>query len=121
LSKSSNRAGSSFLNWTRLGTSAQKSLRTRTACLSRSGAKQPDPIHPSTACPQKGNAMLARLNDRLKQLEAKVAPKGRHFVFTHFVDDEGPVAPSRDEQLADKTEHGIAPSDIIHEVKVAFS
>jgi hypothetical protein len=43
-------------------------------------------------------------------------------VFTHFADDEGPDAPSRDEQLAAfKTEHGIAPRDIIHEVTVTFA
>jgi hypothetical protein len=65
--------------------------------------------------------MLSRLNDRLKKLEAEIAPKGRHFVFTHFVDEE-PDAPSRDERLAAfKAENGVAPSDLIHEVRVAFS
>jgi hypothetical protein len=63
--------------------------------------------------------MLARLNDRLKQLEDKIAPKGRHPVFVHF--DE-PDAPPRDEQLAAfKAEHSIAPSDIIHEVSINFA
>ena len=66
--------------------------------------------------------MNTRTQDRLKALEEKIAPKGRHFVFTHFADDEGPDAPSRDEQLAAfKTEHGIARSDIIHEVTVTFA
>jgi hypothetical protein len=65
--------------------------------------------------------MLSRLNARLKQLEEKIAPKGRHFVFTHFVDEE-PDAPSRDERLAVfKAEHSIAPSDPIHEVTVTFT
>jgi hypothetical protein len=41
--------------------------------------------------------MLARLKDRLKQLEDKIAPKGRHLVFVHF---EEPDAPRREEQLA---------------------
>jgi hypothetical protein len=64
---------------------------------------------------------LARLNNRLKQLEDKIAPKGRHFVFTHFVYEE-PDAHSRDERLAAfKADHGVTPSDIIHEVRVAFS
>jgi hypothetical protein len=66
--------------------------------------------------------MLARLNDRLKQLEAKLAPKGRHFVFTHFVDDKGPDAPSRDEQLAAfKAERGVGPNDTVHTVSFIFS
>jgi hypothetical protein len=64
--------------------------------------------------------MLARLNDRLKQLEDKIAPKGRHFVFVHF--DGEPDDPSRDEHLsAFKAERGIASSDFIHEVTVTFS
>jgi hypothetical protein len=63
--------------------------------------------------------MLARLNDRLKQLEDKIAPKGRHLVFVHF---EEPDAPPREEQLAAfKAEHSIAPSDIIHEVSINFA
>jgi hypothetical protein len=64
---------------------------------------------------------MNRLNERLRLLEEKIAPKGRHFVFTHFVDEE-PDAPSRDERLAAfKAENGVAPSDLIHEVMVAFS
>jgi hypothetical protein len=63
--------------------------------------------------------MLVHLNDRLKQLEDKIAPKGRHLVFVHF---EEPDAPPRDEQLAAfKAEHSIAPSDIIHEVSINFA
>jgi hypothetical protein len=63
--------------------------------------------------------MLARLNDRLKQLEAKLAPKGRNLVFVFF--DE-PGTPSRGEQLAAfRAEHSIAPSDIIHEVSINFA
>jgi hypothetical protein len=63
--------------------------------------------------------MIARLNERLRLLEEKIAPKGRHFVFTHF---EEPDAPHREEQLpAFKAEHSIAPSDIIHEVSINFA
>jgi hypothetical protein len=65
--------------------------------------------------------MISSFRTRLEQLEAKIAPEGRHFVFTHFV-DEKPDAPSRDEQLAAfKAEHSIAPSDIIHEVSINFA
>jgi hypothetical protein len=32
--------------------------------------------------------MLARLNDRLKRLEDKIAPKGRHLAFVYFEDEE---------------------------------
>jgi hypothetical protein len=64
---------------------------------------------------------MNRLNERLRLLEEKIAPKGRHFVFTHFVDEE-PDAPSKAERLAAfKADHGVTPSDIIHEVRVAFS
>jgi hypothetical protein len=60
--------------------------------------------------------MQTRTRDRLKALEAKLAPKGRHFVFVSF-DAGGPGAPSRDEQLASfKAENGVTPSDQIHEV-----
>jgi hypothetical protein len=63
--------------------------------------------------------MNTRLNDRLKQLEAKFQPKGRHLVFVHF---EEPDAPSRDERLAAfKVERGVTPSDIIHTVTVTFA
>jgi hypothetical protein len=65
--------------------------------------------------------MLARLNDRLKQLEAKIAPKGRHLVFVHFEDEE-PDALSRDEQLAAfKADRGVGPNDRIHTVTVTFA
>jgi hypothetical protein len=58
---------------------------------------------------------------RLEQLEAKIAPKGRHLAFVHFEDEE-PDAPSRDEQLsAFKADCGLAPGDLIHEVTVTFS
>jgi hypothetical protein len=64
---------------------------------------------------------MNRLQQRLADLENALAPKGRHFVFTHFVDEE-PDAPSRDERLAAfKAENGVASSDLIHEVGVAFS
>jgi hypothetical protein len=64
--------------------------------------------------------MLARLNDRLKQLEDKIAPKGRHLVFVHFQDEE--PTPSPDEQRAAfKAEHSVAPGDLIHEVTVTFA
>jgi hypothetical protein len=63
--------------------------------------------------------MLARLNNRLKQLENKIAPKGRQLVFICF---EEPDAPRREEQLtAFKAEHSLAPSDTIHEVTVTFA
>ena len=63
--------------------------------------------------------MLARLNDRLKQLENKIAPKGRQLVFVYF---EEPDARAREEQLAAfKAEHSLAPSDIIHEVSISFA
>ena len=64
--------------------------------------------------------MLARLNDRLKHLEAKLVPKGRHLVFVHF--DGEPDAPSRDDRLAAfKVERGVTPSDLVQEVRVKFS
>jgi tRNA U34 2-thiouridine synthase MnmA/TrmU len=63
--------------------------------------------------------MKIRTRDRLKALEAKIAPKGRHLVFVHF---EEPEAALREEQLAAfKTEHRIAASDIIHEVSINFA
>jgi hypothetical protein len=63
--------------------------------------------------------MNSRLNDRLKKLEAEIAPKGRHVVFVRF---EEPDAPSRDEQLADlKITNCVTPSDHLHEVTVTFS
>jgi hypothetical protein len=65
--------------------------------------------------------MQARTRDRLSLLEAKIAPKGRQFVFVGF-DAGEPGAPSRDERLAAfKAEHGVAHSDIIHEVTVTFA
>jgi hypothetical protein len=64
---------------------------------------------------------MNRLNERLRLLEEKIAPKGRHFVFVHFEDGE-PDALPRDEQLAaSKAENGVAPSDLIHEVNITFS
>ena len=65
--------------------------------------------------------MQARARDRLRLLEAKIAPKVRAFVFIRF-EDRQTDAPSRDEQLATfKAEHSIAPSDHIHEVSVTFA
>jgi hypothetical protein len=62
--------------------------------------------------------MIARLNDRLEQLEGKIGPKGRHFVFVY----EEPDALPRDERLAAlKVERGVTPSDLVHEVRVKFS
>jgi hypothetical protein len=64
---------------------------------------------------------MSRLLQRLRLIEEKIAPKGRHFVFTHFVDGE-PDAPSRDEQFAAfKAEGGLGPNDHIHTVTVTFS
>jgi hypothetical protein len=63
--------------------------------------------------------MISSFRARLKQLEDKNAPKGRHLVFIHF---EEPDTLPRDEQLsAFKAEHSIAPSDIIHEVSINFA
>ena len=63
--------------------------------------------------------MISSFRARLKQLEDKIAPKGRHLVFVHF---EEPDALPRDEQLGGfKAEHSIAPSDIIHEVSINFA
>jgi hypothetical protein len=65
--------------------------------------------------------MLARLNDRLKQLEDKIAPKGRHLAFVYFEDEEPDVL-SRDEQLsAFKAERDLVPGDLIHEVSITFA
>jgi hypothetical protein len=64
--------------------------------------------------------MQARTRDRLRLLEAKIAPKAIAFVFIRF-DAGEPDVPSKDEQLAAfKTEHSIAPGDPIHEVRVTF-
>jgi hypothetical protein len=58
--------------------------------------------------------MNSRLNDRLKALEAKIAPKAVVLVFLGF---EGPDRPSRADQLAGfRAENGLTPSDPIHEV-----
>jgi hypothetical protein len=63
--------------------------------------------------------MHTRTRDRLKALEAKIAPKGRHLVFVHF---EEPEAAPRDERLeAFRAESGLAPSDAIHTVTVTFA
>ena len=65
--------------------------------------------------------MQTRTRDRLRLLEAKIGPRGRHLVFVHFEDEE-PDALSRDEQLsAFKAEFGLAPGDIIHEVSINFA
>jgi hypothetical protein len=64
--------------------------------------------------------MLARLNNRLKQLEDKIAPKGRHLAFVYF--EEEPDVLSRDEQLsAFKAERDLVPGDLIHEGTVTFA
>jgi hypothetical protein len=64
--------------------------------------------------------MNSSFRTRLEALEAKIAPKGRHLVFVHFQDEE--PTPSREYRLAAfKAEHGIAPSDLIHEVSITFS
>ena len=63
--------------------------------------------------------MQTRTRDRLRLLEAKIAPKGRHLVFIYFND---PDAPSRDEGLAAfKAEHSITTGDHLHTVTVTFS
>jgi hypothetical protein len=58
--------------------------------------------------------MNSRLNDRLKQLEAKIAPRGRHFCIL-FLDGE-PSASSAAEQIAAFREHGVGPNDQLHTV-----
>jgi hypothetical protein len=63
--------------------------------------------------------MQTRTRDRLKALEAKIAPKCRHLVFVHF---EEPGAAPRDERLeAFKTEHGVTTGCHLHEVTVTFA
>jgi hypothetical protein len=65
--------------------------------------------------------MFSRIRDRLKRLEVQIAPKAKAFVFISF-DAGEPGAPSREDRLAAfKAEHGIAPSDLIHEVSITFS
>jgi hypothetical protein len=65
--------------------------------------------------------MQARILDRLRILEAKIAPKGRHLVFVSDGSGE-PGAPSRDDQLAAfKAQHSLAPGDHLHEVTVTFA
>ena len=63
--------------------------------------------------------MNARTLDRLKALEAKIAPKATVLVFISF---EDPRLPPRADRLASfRAEHGIGPSDPIHTVDVTFS
>jgi hypothetical protein len=58
--------------------------------------------------------MNSRLNNRLKALEAKIAPKAVVLVFLGF---EGPDRPSRADQLAGSgLKTALPPSDSIHEV-----
>jgi len=65
--------------------------------------------------------MRSRLNDRLRLLEAKIAPKAHAFVFVFF-DAGDPDRPTRDEQLAAfRAENCIGPSDPIHEVIMTFT
>jgi len=62
--------------------------------------------------------MQTRIRDRLKALEAKIAPKVHAFVFVSFA---GADYPPRDEQLAAfRVEHGVGPSDPMHEVVITF-
>jgi hypothetical protein len=63
--------------------------------------------------------MISSFRTRLEQLEAKIAPEGRHFVFVHFEDGE-PDALPRDEQLS-AFKDGLAPGDLTHEVTVTFA
>ena len=64
--------------------------------------------------------MQTRTRDRLKALEAKIAPKVQAPVF-FCVDAVERGYPPRDEQLAAfRAEHGIGPSDPIHEVIITF-
>ena len=62
--------------------------------------------------------MISRTRDRLKALEAKIAPKGRAFVFLRF---EGPDLPPYAEHLAAfRTENGVGPNNTVHQVTVSF-
>ena len=64
------------------------------------------------------SSMLSRIRDRLKALEAKIAPKGRAFVFLRV---EGPDLPPYADQLAAfRAENGVGPNDTVHEVTVSF-
>jgi hypothetical protein len=58
-----------------------------------------------------------RLRDRLTQLEAKLVPTGRMFVFISFGVEDLPYA----EQLAAfKAEKGVGPHDTLVEVTLTF-
>jgi hypothetical protein len=63
--------------------------------------------------------MQTRTRDRLKALEAKIAPKGAVLVFLSF--EEPNLPPRADRLAAFRAEHGLAPSDPVHEVSVTFS
>jgi hypothetical protein len=62
-------------------------------------------------------SMNSRTHDRLKALELKLAPKARALVFVFFGNGE---SSSAQQLVAFKAEHGIGPSDPIHEVIVSF-
>jgi hypothetical protein len=70
--------------------------------------------HPYSAAsygPQKGNAVSPRIRDRLKALEARIAPKSRIFVFFRA---EGPDLPPYAEQLAEfKAKQCVVTTDIL--------
>jgi hypothetical protein len=66
-----------------------------------------------------------RILDRLKELEGKLAPKARQFVFFYVEpDSRSRIAPdprSRAEQLeAFKAENGVGPNDVVHSVTYRF-
>jgi hypothetical protein len=63
--------------------------------------------------------MNSRTLDRLKALEAKIAPKAAVLAFISF---EDPDLPPRDERLAAfRDENGLGPGDPVHEVTVTFA
>jgi hypothetical protein len=63
--------------------------------------------------------MHSRLSHRLKQLEAKIAPKVRHFVLVSFDAPDLPLCADR--LAAFSAENSIAPGDQIHEVSITFA
>jgi hypothetical protein len=63
--------------------------------------------------------MNIRTLDRLKALEAKIAPKAIALVFLSF--DEPSLPPRADRLAAFRAENSIAPGDPIHEVSITFA
>ena len=95
-------------------------LRSRLGgCVRYVPGQNNQPYSAASYGPQKGNAMSPRIRDRLKALEARIAPKSRIFVFFRA---EGPDLPPYAEQLAAfKAEKGVGPHDYLVEVVFTFA